>query len=141
MHTCDSARSAVIKCVFGDGFFGILILDVPGLVAWRSHGSVVKIFRYEIGIAIIYQKNISSLRRCSVPSNCVPDMLKTSYGETGRRRESAAESPSPVWEMPSRCRRLYNYSRLLGSIWPGNEPAIGTMSGEIDALYIYDEHK
>lgn len=36
---------------------------------------------------------------------------------------------------------VYNNSRLLGSIWPGNEPAIGTMSGEIDALYIYDEHK
>lgn len=40
MRTCDSARSAVIKCVFGDGFFGVLILDVPGLVAWGSHGSV-----------------------------------------------------------------------------------------------------
>lgn len=49
MHTCHSARSAVIECVFGEGLFGVLILDVPALVAWGSHGAMFKVFAMKRG--------------------------------------------------------------------------------------------
>lgn len=50
MHTSHFTGSAIIKCVFGEGLFGVFILDVPGLVAWRSHGAMVKVFAIKKGM-------------------------------------------------------------------------------------------